>query len=236
MKRSVRAAVVMPCAFGLTHLAFPDPQVSSSLRSARSRCSSSLTSRAGLARASSRTLRSFWWRVPRRAGHRGVGAQGRLHRRDGGRRLRRAVRRGRVAVGGDGLDGHPVDVRAARRGRCTESELGARLTGLGIAGALCIPACLLVWPPPWHDDLRRRLSASMTALGRLVAAHAEGARDPERAPPWPPSSHRCDGSSRRRHIRVRERRAGPSHSPRWRSRRVGGGQHSARARQAGPRE
>jgi len=58
------------------------------------------------------------------------------------------------------------------------SELGARLIGLGIAGALCIPACLLLWPPPWHDELRRRLSASMTTISRLVAAHANGVRDP----------------------------------------------------------
>src|SRR6202035_3131198 len=58
------------------------------------------------------------------------------------------------------------------------SEAGARLLGLGIAGALCVPACLLLWPPPWRDDLRRRLSATMTATARLVEAHADGARDP----------------------------------------------------------
>jgi hypothetical protein len=58
------------------------------------------------------------------------------------------------------------------------SEVGARLLGWGIAGALCIPACLLVWPPPLQDELRRRLSATITAIGRLAGAHAAGRRDP----------------------------------------------------------
>ena len=38
---------------------------------------------------------------------------------------------------------------------------------------------MLVWPTPWHDDLRRRLSATVSAVGRLAAAHAEGRPDPE---------------------------------------------------------
>ena len=111
------------------------------------------------------------------------------------------------------------------------SELGARLTGLGIAGALCIPACLLLWPPPWRDELRRRLSASMTAISRLVAAHAEGERDPASR-----TSLDAELASVRRHFAatpyphagtargtVAARQAGWSH-------RVGGGERLARAR------
>ena len=32
----------------------------------------------------------------------------------------------------------------------------------------CVPACMLIWPTPWHDDLRRRLSATVGAVGRLA--------------------------------------------------------------------
>jgi uncharacterized membrane protein YccC len=56
---------------------------------------------------------------------------------------------------------------------------GPRLIGWALASAFCIPACLLVWPAPWHDDLRRRLSATAKAVGRLAAAHAEGRLDPD---------------------------------------------------------
>ncbi len=56
-------------------------------------------------------------------------------------------------------------------------EVGPRLVGWALAGALCIPACMVIWPPPWHDDLRRRLSATVSAVAALIAAHAEGRRD-----------------------------------------------------------
>ena len=54
------------------------------------------------------------------------------------------------------------------------SAVGPRLVGWALAGATCIPACLLVWPTPWHDDLRRRLSATLSAVGCLAQAHARG--------------------------------------------------------------
>jgi uncharacterized membrane protein YccC len=53
-------------------------------------------------------------------------------------------------------------------------EVGPRLAGWALAGLFSIPACLVVWPTPWHDELRRRLSATVTALGRLATAHARG--------------------------------------------------------------
>ena len=59
------------------------------------------------------------------------------------------------------------------------SEVGPRLVGWALAGAFCIPACMLIWPTPWHDDLRRRLSAAVSAVGALAEAHSEGRRDPE---------------------------------------------------------
>ncbi len=55
------------------------------------------------------------------------------------------------------------------------AAVGPRLVGWGLAGAFCIPACMLIWPTPWHDDLRRRLSATVSAVSQLAAAHA-GAR------------------------------------------------------------
>lgn len=58
-----------------------------------------------------------------------------------------------------------------------DSAVGPRLLGLLIAGAICIPASLLVWPTPWHDNVRTRLSATVTAVANLVAAHAAGRRD-----------------------------------------------------------
>jgi uncharacterized membrane protein YccC len=59
------------------------------------------------------------------------------------------------------------------------SAIGPRLLGWAIAGALCVPACLLIWPAPWHDDLRRHLSATMAALARLVRALADGQESSE---------------------------------------------------------
>ena len=55
------------------------------------------------------------------------------------------------------------------------AAVGPRLVGWGLAGVFCIPACMLIWPTPWHDDLRRRLSATVSAVSQLAAAHA-GAR------------------------------------------------------------
>jgi uncharacterized membrane protein YccC len=60
----------------------------------------------------------------------------------------------------------------------TPSEIPARLAGWLIAGALAVPAILVVWPRPFHDDLRRRLSSTARALATLVATHADGRTDP----------------------------------------------------------
>ncbi len=59
------------------------------------------------------------------------------------------------------------------------SAIGPRLLGWTIAAAVCITACMLVWPPPWHDNLRRRLAATVSAVARLAATRAGGTEDPE---------------------------------------------------------
>jgi Fusaric acid resistance protein-like len=58
------------------------------------------------------------------------------------------------------------------------SAVGPRLIGWALAGAACIPACMLIWPTPWHDNLRRRVAAAMSAVSRLSEAHARGKSDP----------------------------------------------------------
>lgn len=57
------------------------------------------------------------------------------------------------------------------------SAIGDRLLGWVLAGAASITACLLFWPPPWHDNLRRRLSEAADAIGRLACVEARGESD-----------------------------------------------------------
>ena len=57
------------------------------------------------------------------------------------------------------------------------SAIGPRLIGWTLAAAFCITACMLVWPPPWHDNLRRRLAAAVSAVARLADARASGQED-----------------------------------------------------------
>ena len=57
------------------------------------------------------------------------------------------------------------------------SAVGPRLLGWTIAAAVSIPACILIWPAPWHDNLRRRLAAAVDAVARLAHALADGQSD-----------------------------------------------------------
>jgi uncharacterized membrane protein YccC len=61
---------------------------------------------------------------------------------------------------------------------------------------------LLVWPAPWHDDLRRRLSATVSAVGRLTVTVAEGRLDP--------ITH---GAVKRELARLRDQYAGTPYPP-----------------------
>ena len=51
------------------------------------------------------------------------------------------------------------------------AAVGPRLLGWAIAGAFCITACMVIWPTPWHDTLRSRLSAAISAVVGLAEAH-----------------------------------------------------------------
>ncbi len=179
MKRSVRAAVVLPCAFGLAHLAFSDPQVSL-FAAFGSFALLLLVEFQGKPRT---RLVSYVALLMVGACLVPLGTA--LSEHKVASVVAMAVVSLVVLYAGIASESAatastatllmfvlPVAVAAP------SSEVGARLLGLGIAGALCIPACLFMWPPPWRDDLRRRLSATTTAIGRLVEAHADGMRDP----------------------------------------------------------
>jgi uncharacterized membrane protein YccC len=56
------------------------------------------------------------------------------------------------------------------------AAIPARLAGWGIAGALCIPAALLVWPGRPRDVTRHHAAQALRSLARLVDANAN--RDP----------------------------------------------------------
>ncbi|HUD17132.1 MAG TPA: hypothetical protein VMQ59_07705, partial [Acidimicrobiales bacterium] len=59
------------------------------------------------------------------------------------------------------------------------SSVGPRLLGWTLAAVISIPACMLLWPVPWHDNLRRRLSDTVTAVSRLVRSYPLASGDPE---------------------------------------------------------
>ncbi len=62
------------------------------------------------------------------------------------------------------------------------SAVGSRLAGWALAGAVCIPAVMLVWSGRWHDPLRKKVAAAATAVAELVDAHADGHLDPAGPP------------------------------------------------------
>ncbi len=179
LKRSVRAAVVMPSAFGLTHLVFADPQVSL-FAAFGSFALLLLVDFPGRPRVRLASYLSLF----------AVGAAFIT--------LGTAVSTHKVAavvamavVGFVTLFAGVVAPQAATGATAAlltfvlpvavaqpPGEIGPRLVGWAVAGGLCIPACMLVWPTPWHDELRRRLSASAAAVARLAGAHAEGRADP----------------------------------------------------------
>jgi hypothetical protein len=84
------------------------------------------------------------------------------------------------------------------------SQIGPRLLGWVLAAAVSIPACMFVWPTPWHDTLRTRLAAALNAVARVADAYAAGQPDQDahdnlaaelgllrsqfRATPYPPTS------------------------------------------------
>jgi uncharacterized membrane protein YccC len=57
------------------------------------------------------------------------------------------------------------------------AAVGPRLIGWAFAGACCIPSCMFIWPTPWHDKLRQRLSATLSAISQLASARAGDGKD-----------------------------------------------------------
>ena len=96
--------------------------------------------------------------------------QGGGRRHHGGRRLRRALRRDRRATGGDGDDGCTLTFVLPVAVAQPASAIGPRLWAGRSPASSASPACMFVWPPPWHDNLRRRLSAAISAVARLADA------------------------------------------------------------------
>jgi uncharacterized membrane protein YccC len=179
VKRSVRAAVVMPLVFALTHAAFSNPQVA---------LFGAFGSFALL------LLVEFTGRPPTRIASYGglyvVGACFVV--------LGTFVSTNRVAavvtmalVGFAVLFAGVVAPQAATATTAAlltfvlpvavaqpASAIGPRLIGWTIAALFCIAACMWVWPPPWHDNLRRRLATAISAVGRLADARTAGRDDP----------------------------------------------------------
>ena len=166
IKRSVRAAIVMPSAFAIAHVCFSDPQVS--LFAAFGSFAAPPPGR--IHRPGAHPPRLLPRPLPRRellhrARDGGLHAQGRRGGDDGPGRLRRALRRNRSAAGGHGLDGRPVDLRAPRRGGAT--DLGDR------------PA------PRWGCRWRpRAASPPASSSGRRPGTTTSGAASRPPSRPW----------------------------------------------------
>ena len=170
IKRSIRAAVVMPIVFGLTHVLFSDPQVSLFgafgsfalllLVDFPGRPRTRLISYVALAFAGSCFI--------------ALGTVASTHK---------VAAVAAMAVVGFGVLFAGIESPQAATASTAAlllfvlpvavaqppGEVGPRLIGWVFAAAFCIPACMLLWPTPWHDDLRRRLSATISVPLRRLA-------------------------------------------------------------------
>ncbi len=179
IKRSVRAAIVMPSAFAITHVCFSDPQVSL-FAAFGSFALLLLVEFTGPART---RLVSYLGLYLVGSCFIVLGTVASTHK------AAAVVAMALVgfAVLFAGIAAPPA-ATASTAALLTfvlpvavaqpTSEIGPRLVGFTLAAACCITACLLIWPPPWHDNLRRRLAAAVSAVGRLADARARGTPDP----------------------------------------------------------
>jgi len=179
LKRSVRAAVVVPLVFGLTHLIFSNGQVSL-FGAFGSFALLLLVEFPG--RPRTRAI-SFAWLFAFGSGFIALGTVVSTYK---------IVAVATMAVVGFGvLFAGIVSPQAASASTAAllvfvlpvavpqpAGAVGPRLLGWVIAAAFCVPACQLIWPAPWHDDLRRRLSATVSAIERLVSSDAADTSDP----------------------------------------------------------
>ena len=180
IKRSVRAAVAIPAVFGLTHALFSNPQVS---LFAAFGCFSLLLLVDFPGRFRARLLSYvILWVLGS-----GLIALGTVISTD--KWVAVVVM---AAVGFAVLFAGVVSPQAASASTATllifvlpvavaqpAGAVGPRLIGWVAAGVIGIAASMAIWPTPRRDDLRRRLSATVSALARLAAVHAAGVPDPE---------------------------------------------------------
>ncbi len=175
LKRSVRAAIVVPSVFAIAHAFFSNPQVA--LFAAFGSFSLLLLVEF-TGRARSR-LTSYGLLVAIGAGFIALGTAVSTHK------VAAVIAMG--AVGFAVLFAGIVAPQAATSSTAAllvfvlpvavaqpTSAISARLVGWMLASAASTAACLLLWPPPWHDNLRIRLSATVSALARLCAALSRG--------------------------------------------------------------
>ena len=174
IRRSVRAAIAMPTVFGLTHVLFSDPQVSL-LGALGSFSHPPVVNFPGPPRIRLLSYVLLWL-----VGS-GLIALGTVVSTDKWAAVavmavvgfRRALRGDRVTYG-SGIDGDVARLRAAGRGGPAGIGHWPEAARVVFAGVVCITACMVLWPTPWHDDLRRRLSATVGAVAGLAAANAGG--------------------------------------------------------------
>jgi len=172
VKRSVRAAVIMPTVFALTHVLFSNPQVS--LFGAFG--SFALLLLVDFPGPTRTRLLSYVTLVLVGGGFIAVGTVVSTHKAIavvamavvGFSVLFLGVVSPQVATASTAallLFVLPVAVAQPA------AAVGPRLLGWAFAAAFCVTACMVVWPTPWHDNLRRRLSATVTAVAGLADAH-----------------------------------------------------------------
>ncbi len=178
VKRSVRAAVVIPSVFALTHAVFSDPQISlfGAFGSFALLLLVEFTGRPSI------RLASYGGLFVVGAGFTVLGTVVSTHKV--------AAVITMAVVGFAVLFTGIVAPQAATASTAAlltfvlpvavaqpASEVGPRLVGWTIAGVFCITATMLVWPPPWHDNLRRRLAAAVSAVARLADTRSRGVED-----------------------------------------------------------
>jgi len=175
VKRSIRAAVIMPTVFGLTHVLFSNPQISL-FGAFGSFALLLLVDFPGRTRT---RLLSYVALVLVGGGFIAVGTVASTHK------VAAAVAMG--AVGFCVLFLGLVSPQVATASTAVlllfvlpvavaepAGAVGPRLLGWAFAAVLCVTACMVVWPTPWHDNLRRRLSATVAAVAGLAEAHLGG--------------------------------------------------------------
>ncbi len=180
VKRSARAAITIPTVFGLTHLLFTNPQVSL-FGAFGSFALLLLVDFPGRVRTRLISYVALWL----------VGS-GLISLGTALSSVKWAAVVAMAAVGFVVLFVGIMSPQAAAASTATlllfvlpvavvqpAAAIGQRLIGWSFAGVICILACMLLWPTPWHDELRRRLSATVGAIARLASADADGGPDDE---------------------------------------------------------